>query len=113
MASSEEPAAQQLPNGVNGMNGAGTNGSSGDGSSGNNTNNFSLTEYSAMPSPPSEEPKKAKAKVPEEFLLENGHPDVSPAIRLEFPDACVCVLGVGLNEARDSICASSSPPTHV
>jgi len=72
MASSKT-AAHQLPNGIgstesfNDMAPSGTNG----------TNNFSLTEYSAMPSPPSEEPKKSKAKVPDDLLLENGHPDVS------------------------------------
>jgi hypothetical protein len=66
-----ELPVQQLPNGVNGINGASTNGSHG-------TNNFSLTEYSAMPSPPSEEPRKAKAKVPEDLLDKDGNPDVSP-----------------------------------
>lgn len=38
---------------------------------------LSLTEYSANPSPPSEE-KRARMKqiVPDEFLLPNGYPDV-------------------------------------
>jgi len=65
-----EIPVRQLPNGVNGVNGAPSN-------SVNGTNNFPLTEYSAMPSPPSEEPRKTKAKVPDDLLLENGHPDVS------------------------------------
>lgn len=39
---------------------------------------LSLTEYSANPSPPSED-KRARMRqiVPDEFLLPNGHPDVS------------------------------------
>ncbi|KAH7326993.1 threonine dehydratase-like protein [Rhexocercosporidium sp. MPI-PUGE-AT-0058] len=39
-------------------------------------NSFSLTEYSTMPSPPSESPKsKIRGVVPEEFILPNGYPD--------------------------------------
>jgi len=37
---------------------------------------FSLTEYSAQPSPPSSTPKTEEAKVPKEFLLPSGYPDV-------------------------------------
>jgi hypothetical protein len=39
---------------------------------------FSLTEYSAKPTPPTED-RKAHMKniVPDEFLLPNGNPDVS------------------------------------
>lgn len=41
--------------------------------------NLALTEYSAKPSPPSEDATTNKMKdiVPDEFLLPNGHPDVS------------------------------------
>ncbi|KAK0113339.1 hypothetical protein ONS96_014204 [Cadophora gregata f. sp. sojae] len=40
-------------------------------------NSFSLTEYTTMPSPPSESPvSKIKGVVPEEFILPNGYPDV-------------------------------------
>ena len=39
---------------------------------------FSLTEYSAKPTPPSEDRKTHMKKiVPDEFLLPNGNPDVS------------------------------------
>lgn len=39
---------------------------------------LSLTEYTANPSPPSENPKsKAQDAIPEAFLLPNGYPDVS------------------------------------
>lgn len=38
---------------------------------------LALTEYSAQPSPPSSTPKSEEAKVPKEFLLPNGYPDVS------------------------------------
>ena len=37
---------------------------------------LALTEYSAQPSPPSSTPKSDEAKVPKEFLLPNGYPDV-------------------------------------
>lgn len=40
------------------------------------TGTMALTEYSANPSPPSEE-RRAKSLVPEELLLPNGYPDVS------------------------------------
>lgn len=45
--------------------------------------NLALTEYSAMPSPPSEDATANKMKriVPDEFLLPNGHPDVSWSTR--------------------------------
>jgi threonine dehydratase len=40
-------------------------------------NTFSLTEYSANPSPPSIDPRsKIRGVVPDEFLLPNGYPDV-------------------------------------
>lgn len=39
--------------------------------------NLALTEYSAQPSPPSSTPKSEEAKVPKDFLLPNGYPDVS------------------------------------
>lgn len=38
---------------------------------------LALTEYSAQPSPPSSTPKSQEAKVPKEFLLPSGYPDVS------------------------------------
>lgn len=43
--------------------------------------NLALTEYSAQPSPPSEDATTSKMKdiVPDEFLLPNGHVDVSSA----------------------------------
>src|SRR4051812_31873726 len=65
-----EMPLRQLPNGVHSVNGASSNGAHG-------TNNFSLTEYSAMPSPPSEEPRKTKTKIPEDLLDKDGNPDVS------------------------------------
>lgn len=37
---------------------------------------LALTEYSAQPSPPSSTPKAEEARVPKEFLLPNGYPDV-------------------------------------
>lgn len=38
---------------------------------------LSLTEYSANPSPPSEDHQaRIKKIVPDEFILPNGHPDV-------------------------------------
>ncbi len=38
---------------------------------------LSLTEYSANPSPPSEEKRsRIRKMLPEEFILPNGHPDV-------------------------------------
>ena len=38
---------------------------------------LSLTEYTANPSPPSEDQKsKAQSAIPEAFLLPNGYPDV-------------------------------------
>ena len=37
---------------------------------------LALTEYTAQPSPPSSTPKAEEAKVPKEFLLPNGYPDV-------------------------------------
>ena len=70
--------AEILHNGVN-INGTSVNGV---GNVTNGVNSFSLTEYSAWPSPPSEQLKKAKTKIPEEFLLPDGNPDVSgPAYR--------------------------------
>ncbi|KAK3362046.1 tryptophan synthase beta subunit-like PLP-dependent enzyme [Lasiosphaeria ovina] len=47
---------------------------------------FSLTEYSAKPSPPSED-RKAKMHniVPEEFLLPNGNPDYLRLIITSYP----------------------------
>src|SRR4051812_18761755 len=92
---------RQLPNGANGVSGGGGGGSPDHSNTNGNGNSFSLTEYSAMPSPPSEQPKKAKAKVPDEFLLENGHPDVSHPVCLAAP----------MLKPRSSICASSSPRT--
>ncbi|CAL3970017.1 hypothetical protein PZA11_006334 [Diplocarpon coronariae] len=39
-------------------------------------NSFSLTEYSANPSPPSENPKaRIQGLIPDEFILPNGYPD--------------------------------------
>jgi len=38
--------------------------------------NLALTEYSTQPSPPSSTPKPVEAKVPKEFLLPTGYPDV-------------------------------------
>jgi threonine dehydratase len=39
---------------------------------------LALTEYSANPSPPSEDPKsQAQKAIPEEYILPNGTPDVS------------------------------------
>ncbi|KAH7379955.1 threonine dehydratase-like protein [Cadophora sp. MPI-SDFR-AT-0126] len=39
-------------------------------------NSFSLTEYTTLPSPPSESPtSKIRGVVPEEFILPNGYPD--------------------------------------
>jgi hypothetical protein len=47
---------------------------------------LSLTEYSANPSPPSEEKsRRASETVPEEFLLPNGHPDVRVFGPLRLP----------------------------
>lgn len=37
---------------------------------------LALTEYSAQPSPPSSTPQSLEAKVPKEFLLPTGYPDV-------------------------------------
>lgn len=37
---------------------------------------LALTEYSAQPSPPSSTPKSLEAKVPKDFLLPSGYPDV-------------------------------------
>jgi threonine dehydratase len=67
---------------VNRENGASTpNGSSGTNGHIQRTpsvTTLSLTEYSAQPSPPSEERSSRINKiVPDEFLLPNGHPDVS------------------------------------
>jgi hypothetical protein len=40
---------------------------------------LSLTEYTANPSPPSEDQKsRAQSAIPEAFLLPNGYPDVIP-----------------------------------
>jgi hypothetical protein len=39
-------------------------------------NGFSLTEYTAVPSPPREGKKAVNNIVPREFLLPNGYPDV-------------------------------------
>ncbi len=62
-------------NGINGVNGA------------NSVPSASLTEYSAWPSPPSEELRKTKTKIPSDFLLPNGHPDVSLHIPNDPMDA--------------------------
>lgn len=43
---------------------------------------LALTEYSAQPSPPSSTPKAEEAKVPKEFLLPNGYPDVSICLNM-------------------------------
>ena len=43
---------------------------------------LALTEYSAQPSPPSSTPKAEEAKVPKEFLLPNGYPDVCIGLRI-------------------------------
>ena len=44
---------------------------------------FALTEYSAKPSPPSEDRRAKMQKiVPDEFLLPNGTPDVSSCLFL-------------------------------
>jgi len=73
MASLEVTQPSKLPNGTAGISGM----SVVDGANVNGANNFSLTEYSAMPTPPSEEdPQKTKLKIPEEFLLSDGTPDV-------------------------------------
>ena len=81
--------ANRLPNGVNGS-------SSSSSSSSANINininghrphtpslsGLSLTEYSANPSPPSEDKRiRIKKTVPDEFLLPTGYPDV-----------CICIL---------------------
>jgi len=42
---------------------------------------LALTEYSANPSPPSENPKsKAQEAIPEAYILPNGTPDVRHSI---------------------------------
>lgn len=47
---------------------------------------LSLTEYTANPSPPSEDQKsKAQEAIPEAFLLPNGYPDVC-AMRIVLPE---------------------------
>jgi hypothetical protein len=61
---------------------------------------FSLTEYSAQPSPPSSKPKTEEAKVPKEFLLPSGYPDVRTQSTV--------ILETSLT--TDSISASSSHP---
>lgn len=72
MTSLETSDPTHIPNGTG--HGVAVNGVSGNAANG--ANNFSLTEYSAMPSPPSEEPLKSKLKIPNEFLLPDGTPDV-------------------------------------
>ncbi|KAJ4419694.1 threonine deaminase [Neurospora sp. IMI 360204] len=49
--------------------------------------NLALTEYSAKPSPPSEDATTNKMKdiVPDEFLLPNGHPDYLRLIITSYP----------------------------
>jgi hypothetical protein len=37
---------------------------------------LALTEYSANPSPPSENPKRAHEAIPDKYILPNGTPDV-------------------------------------
>ena len=97
---------------------------------------FSLTEYSAKPTPPSEDRKTHMKKiVPDEFLLPNGNPDVScltmpapvlaPAriaiIRSHWPvemrpPVAGAPLGFPfrrLTNTSYSTCASSSPRTLV
>jgi len=50
---------------------------------------FSLTEYSAKPTPSTEDRKTHMKKiVPDEFLLPNGNPDVSPSCCLFNPCPC-------------------------
>ena len=66
-------------NGVNGVNGdhrPQTPNGNGNGSG----NGMALTEYSTNPTTPSEEKRRRiRAVVPEEFLQEDGYPDVSLA----------------------------------
>ncbi|KAK1753451.1 tryptophan synthase beta subunit-like PLP-dependent enzyme [Echria macrotheca] len=81
MASLETTDPTHLPNGVGTPHGA----NGGDGANASGTNNFSLTEYSAMPSPPSEEPRKTKLMVPDEFLLPDGTPDYLRLIITSYP----------------------------
>jgi len=76
---------------VNGTNGASTpNGSAYTPRTPQRTPSLSglaLTEYSAKPSPPSEERStRRKNVVPDEFILPNGHPDV----RSPFVNATTC-----------------------
>ncbi|KAK5659299.1 hypothetical protein OQA88_1392 [Cercophora sp. LCS_1] len=87
MASLKTTDPTQLPNGVNGVHGVNGASSSGDNdASSNGANNFSLTEYSAMPTPPSEdEARKTKHKIPAEFLLPDGTPDYLRLIITSYP----------------------------
>lgn len=70
-------AEPQLPNGE-------SNGAAPDGVASNGANNFALTAYSSQPTPPSEG-GKPKAKVPKDFLLPDGTPDVSTDSRESTP----------------------------
>lgn len=63
------------------------------------TGGMALTEYSANPSPPSEE-KRARIRevVPEDLLLPNGYPDVS---------CCGCVFMRGKQRLTGHLDAST------
>lgn len=83
MASTQDPepllvngASLHVVNGVNGVRPA----------SPPSVGNLALTEYSAKPSPPSEDATTSmKNIVPDEFLLPNGHPDVSLVHQTSLP----------------------------
>jgi hypothetical protein len=70
---------------------------------------FALTEYSAKPTPPTEDRKTHMKKiVPDEFLLPNGNPDVSHPTLLP-PSAST--VGRAVTDTSHSTCVSSSPRT--
>ncbi|KAK3689909.1 putative threonine protein [Podospora appendiculata] len=82
---SETPKTQ-LPNGVNGVNGVNVPFRPSTPQRTTSMVGFSLTEYSAKPSPPSEDRRsKMKKIVPDEFLLPNGNPDYLRLIITSFP----------------------------
>jgi hypothetical protein len=71
---------------------------------------LALTEYSAKPSPPSEERSARINKiVPDEFLLPNGHPDVSGNFCCYNCSGGIEVLTMTVN--LNSTSALSSHPT--
>jgi hypothetical protein len=77
--------------------------------------NLSLTEYSAQPTPPSEDREThIKKIVPDEFLLPNGNPDVSQTVSfIRLSRGRIASISTHCHRLTCRVCRAYRGPTTV